>query len=270
MNLYDRNAVPLHEYRCSGMTLLGEKIKLVLVSMIALTLCLVAGVAGMFAVCVGCLGLKEGSRQADLMFPFLFFGFFGLGLVLSWLFIRRYFQFSLHLYADHLQVRALWFRNSLDVLEVESIRHRQGEANLGGSCEWVEILGAGKSWALYLREAVPDCIEKLRQACPNAIYVDVEGREHLPSRPYDSEKAEVFLIRSRYRRGIMLLGFGLLMAVFATPLAICMALDLFQGQWKEAVRNWKFFLAPLASLAAFVQGWALVKKALAAKKSESR
>ena len=113
---YGRHAVPLRTYKLSTETFIGEIIKLFFVSMIVFMASLVFSGIGTYSLCSLLLRL-EGEKM-DAVFPIVFFGIFLTVLSLGWMFMRRYFQFSIHIYKDHLQTHALWFRNHLGTEEV--------------------------------------------------------------------------------------------------------------------------------------------------------
>lgn len=128
--------------------------------------------------------------------------------MLAWLWAKRRLKFTLCIAPQKLRFGRRPFRESLPCLAVETVLERAESIDSPASYR-VQIIASGKRWTCFLGPQSRACVEALRAVCTNAIFVDLAGREHLPSQTHSPVKAIRNLVRGRARRAAV----GMLVAM---------------------------------------------------------
>jgi len=126
---------------------------------------------------------------------------FFIVLPFAWLFAKFRLKFTLRIGQDRVIFGKWPFRESMHCLDVEAIYEKYGKIDNPRSY-YVLITGFGKSWSCFFEKNTQDCIRALRVVCPNAIFVDMYGKEHFPQATVSFPKVIQNLIRTRYARAI--------------------------------------------------------------------
>lgn len=122
-------------------------------------------------------------------------------LPFAWLFAKFRLKFTLQIGQDRIIFGKWPFRECMHGMDVETISEKYGAISNPKSY-YVTITGFGKSWSCYFEKNTQDCIRALRVVCPNAIFIDMYGKEHIPQTTGSFPKVIHNLIRSRYARAI--------------------------------------------------------------------
>lgn len=119
----------------------------------------------------------------------------------AWLFAKYRLKFTLRIGQDRIMYGKWPFRETIHCMDVEAIYEKCGKVDNPKSY-YVIITGFGKSWSCYFEKNTLDCIKALRAVCPNAIFIDMYGKEHFPQTAASFPKVIHNLIRTRYARAI--------------------------------------------------------------------
>lgn len=130
-------------------------------------------------------------------FVFVFISFF---CTLVWLWAKRRLKFTLRIGNETLVYGKWPFRESIRVTDAETIVEHKAGISCTRGANRVVITGSGKNWVCLFEHASRDCITALRGVCLNAVFVGVEGKEHLPQKAPSQSAAIRNLIRVRWAR----------------------------------------------------------------------
>lgn len=171
---------------------LGETVLVLVVVPVVLVFCLL-----MSFVC----GYAAGSvvSNDDWSWVVLFALAIPMFLVLcylTWLGARQRLKFTLKIGPEELLFGKGLFRESMPCTAVETIRDKASAVHDPDS-HWVEITGARRKWKCFFGHASGACIGALREVCSNAVFVDIQGKEHLPAGTHSPVRAIGNLVRTR-------------------------------------------------------------------------
>ena len=172
---------------------------------------------------VGCIALARlilsrpaGVREASgSIYGVAFFSVMVPVIVwIWWTFMKGRFKFTLRVMPDRIEYGRGIFRETFPCDDVDIIR-----VKFEGTAEHVKLGIPGRTWICRFREDSQRCADLLRAYCPNAIYIDVKGSEHLPANPGDPVQIVKRLVGTIRSRGRWTLGGGVLMTYMGGSIA---------------------------------------------------
>lgn len=140
-----------------------------------------------------------------------------------------------------------WWERTIPLADVEAVEvHQEGTPELDvpaagiglpvgeNTAQWLQITAPGFRKKLFLYGDEQACAEALHGCCPNAVFIDADGNEHLPDVSQslsldDDVRGRVVgdrsppiavrnLARARKRSGVVLLAFGIVALAWSVPL----------------------------------------------------